>query len=174
MRPTFIFAIAATIFSAGCASFEADRSSKFIDEDNYTITVEYAKGEEHETSFTTPTGVTLPFKSRLMVRVTLPDGTRFMAYQNMSTAGVLYKSEDEAWEYFEEGTGCAVAHLRGNGDGYYLVFQGVLCMNGRNVMKKPKITGSASSSTPHGFGRDSKGPRESSGPRTVEQNDRKD
>ena len=171
---TFSAAIAAARLCAGCSSFEAERSSQFVDDQGRLIYVEYARGEYHETEFTTPTGVRLPFKSKLKVRVTLWDGTRFTAYQNMSFEGVLYKTEDSDWEYFEQGAGCAVARIHDDGDGYKLVYSGVLCMNGRNMEKKPKITGSRTSSTPHGFGRESSGPRDSSGPRTVESNERKD
>ena len=171
---TFSAAMAAALLCAGCSSFEAERSSQFVDDGNRLIQVEYARGDYHETEFTTPTGVRLPFKSKLKVRVTLWDGTRFTAYQNMSFDGVLYKSDDLKWEFFEKGAGCAVARMNDDGDGYRLLFSGVLCMNGRNVEKKPKITGSGSSSTPHGFGRDSSGPRESSGPRTVDGKVRRD
>jgi hypothetical protein len=152
---------------AGCASFEAERSSRFIDENGAVVGVEYARGEERTTEFTAPNGAKLPYKSKLKVRVTLPDGDRFTAYRHMSLAGVLYKTSDEDWEYFEEGTACAVARRAKDGKGYLLVFQGTMCMNtSEGVKKKPRITGS---STPQGFGRPSSGPRDSEGPRTVEQ-----
>ena len=99
---------------------------------------------------------------------TLPDGDRFTAYRHMSLAGVLYKTADEDWEYFEEGTACAVAQRADDGKGYILRFQGMMTMssNAKDAMKKkPRITGS---STPQGFGRPSAGPRDSEGPRTVE------
>jgi len=152
---------------AGCTSFEPERSSRFIGENGEMVSVEYARGEEHTTYFTAPNGARMPYKSKLKVRVTLPDGDRFTAYRNLSLAGVLYKTSDEDWEYFEEGAACAVARKAPDGNGYLLVFQGVLCMSdaGETVKKKPRITGS---STPQGFGRPSSGPRDSEGPRTVE------
>ena len=143
---------------AGCASFEAERSSRFVDENGAAVSVEYARGEEPK----------MPYKSKLKVRVTLPDGDRFTAYRHMSLAGVLYKTADEDWEYFEEGTACAVAQRADDGKGYILRFQGMMTMssNAKDAMKKkPRITGS---STPQGFGRPSAGPRDSEGPRTVE------
>ena len=151
----------------GCASFDVERSSAFIDENGRVVGVEYARGEEHTTYFTAPNGVKMPYKSKLKVRVTLPDGDRFIAYRNMSLAGILYKTANEEWEYLEEGTACAVAQRASDGKGYLLKFQGVMCINKKDVKtKKPRITGS---STPTGFGRPSSGPRDSQGPRTTEQ-----
>ena len=153
---------------AGCASFEAERSSRFVDETGAVVSVEYARGEERTTQFVAPNGAKMPYKSKLKVRVTLPDGDRFTAYRHMSLAGVLYKTSDEDWEYLEEGTACAVAQRADDGKGYVLRFQGVMTMNSsaKDAMKKkPRITGS---STPQGCGRPSAGPRDSEGPRTVE------
>ncbi len=152
-----VFLLLAT--AAGCASFEPLRENQFVDEDRRFLLVEYGKGEVRETEFVTPTGVRLPFKSALKVRVTLPDGTSFIAYQNMSIAGNLYLSEDKHWEYFEEGTGCILAEQAPEKDGYLMRFQGVLCRNGRSKpaeARKPRIR--SGGSTPQGFGRDSSGP----------------
>ena len=82
--------------AAGCAtwSFKPLRENQFVDEEHRYLLVEYGKGEMRETEFTTPTGVRLPFKSALQVRVTLPDGDQFVAYQNMSVVGNLYMTED--------------------------------------------------------------------------------
>jgi len=153
---------------AGCESFETERSSRFVDEAGAVVSVEYARGEERTTQFVAPNGAKMPYKSKLKVRVTMPDGDRFIAYRHMSLAGVLYKTSDEDWEYLEEGTACAVAQRADDGKGYVLRFQGVMTMNSsaKDAMKKkPRITGS---STPQGFGRPSAGPRDSEGPRTVE------
>ena len=155
----------------GCAtwSFTPNRESQFVDEDNRFMLVEYGKGEVRETEFVAPNGVRLPFKSSLQVRITTPDGTRFVAYQNMSTVGNIYFTEDRRWEYFEEGTACILAERAPDGNGYVMRFQGVMCRNGRTkpMAKKPKIR--SGGSTPSGFGRDSSGPRDSDGPRTVDQ-----
>ena len=155
----------------GCAtwSFTPNRESQFVDEDNRFMLVEYGKGEVRETEFVAPNGVRLPLKSSLQVRITTPDGTRFVAYQNMSTVGNIYFTEDRRWEYFEEGTACILAERAPDGNGYVMRFQGVMCRNGRTkpMAKKPKIR--SGGSTPSGFGRDSSGPRDSDGPRTVDQ-----
>ena len=140
---------------AGCASwsFKPLRESQFVDEERRYLFVEYGKGDVREIEFVTPTGVRLPFKSSLQVRVTLPDGTRFVAYHNMSPVGNLYFTEDRRWEYFEEGTGCILAELAPEGDGYLMRFQGVLCRNGRTKpleSRQPRIR--SGGSTPQGFG----------------------
>jgi hypothetical protein len=90
--------------------------------------VDYGR-EEHESTFVAPNGLELPFRTKLKVRVTAPDGRRFVAWQVMSPRGVLYMTDDKHWEYFEEGTGCVLAERSDDGDGYELRFQGVLCAN---------------------------------------------
>ena len=152
-----VFLVLAT--AAGCASFEPLRENQFVDENRRFLLVEYGKGEVRETEFVTPTGVRLPFKSALKVRVTLPDGEQFIAYQNMSVVGNLYFTEDRHWEYFEEGTGCILAEQVPDKSGYLMRFQGVLCRNGRSKPKEPrKPRLRTGGSAPHGFGRDSSGP----------------
>ena len=47
----------------------------------------------------------------------------------MSPRGVLYKTDDGHWEYYEEGTGSILAERAADGDGYEMRFQGVLCAN---------------------------------------------
>ena len=166
MRSIRIASVLFVLAAGGCAtwSFKPLRESQFVDEERRFLLVEYGKGEIRETEFVTPTGVRLPFKSTLQVRVTLPDGTQFVAYQNMSIAGNLYLTEDRRWEYFEEGTGCILAEQAPDKSGYLVRFQGVLCRNGRTKpleARKPRIR--SGGSTPQGFG------RESSGPPTVEE-----
>ena len=156
---------------AGCATwrFTPLRESQFVDEEHRFVLVEYGKGAMRETTFTTPTGVRLPFKSALQVRVTTPDGTRFVAYQNMSAMGNLYLTDDGRWEYFEQGMGCILAERAADGDGYEVRFQGVLCRNGRTRPASRPARPRTGGSTPSGFGRESSGPRDSDGPRTVAQ-----
>ena len=70
-------ALALALF-VGCASFEATRSQKFVDESGAFVHVDYGADKEPRTSvFVLSNGVQLPFKSKLKVRVELPDGTRF-------------------------------------------------------------------------------------------------
>ena len=94
--------------------------------------------------------------------VTMPDGDDFIAYQRMSTTGNLYVDEKENWEYFEQGTGCLVAHKAPDGKGFLIRYQGTLCASVRNPLEEKRQSIRSAPSTPQGFG------RESSGPRTVE------
>lgn len=145
---------------AGCASFEATRSQKFVDEAGAFVHVDYGADKEPRTStFVLSNGVQLPFRSKLKVRVELPDGTRFTAYQRMSTAGNLYLDEDGEWEYFEQGTGCLVARKAPDGKGFLVRFQGTLCASVRNPLEERRPSVRGDTSTPKGFGRDSSGPR---------------
>lgn len=120
----------AALLVAGCATwtFAPVRSARFVSENGVYLNVDYGR-EEHESTFVAPSGVVLPFRTKLKVRVTAPDGRRFVAWQVMSPRGVLYKTDDGRWEYFEEGTGCVLAEMSDEGDGYELRFQGVLCAN---------------------------------------------
>jgi hypothetical protein len=154
------------MFLAGCATwtFEPQRTARFVDEENNFITVDYGMDEKaHETVFTTDHGVRLPFKSKLKVRVELPDGTRFVAHQNMAIQGNLYVSKDGEWKFFESGMGCAVAKIAEDENGYVLVYRGTMCANLHNPFAEKRPTIRPGASTPRGFG------RSSSGPRTVEQ-----
>ena len=159
------FAAATLALLAGCATwtFEPTRSQKFVDDANNYVHVDYGSEKEPRVStFTLSNGVKLPFRSKLKVRVELPDGTRFVAYQRMSEAGNLYMTDDEDYEYFEQGTGCLVGYRAKGERRFGVVFQGVLCASVRNPMAERKPAIREGGSTPQGFG------RESSGPRTVE------
>lgn len=155
LAPALAFALL-----AGCASFEATRTQKFVDEAGRFVLVDYGAEKEPRTSqFTLGNGVALPFKSKLKVRVELPDGTRFTAYQRMSAAGNLYLTDDGQWEYFEQGTGCIVAAKAQDGRGFLVRYQGTLCASVRNPLNEKRAAANYESSTPKGAGRDSTGPR---------------
>ena len=125
-----LLALACVSLLTGCATwtFTPIRSARFVSENGDYLSVDYGR-EEHESTFTAPSGVTLPFKTKLKVRVTAPDGRRFVAWQVMSPRGVLYKTDDGHCEYYEEGTGSILAERADDGDGYEMRFQGVLCAN---------------------------------------------
>ena len=128
-KALYVFAVLCSLF-AGCATwtFEPIRSARFVSEEGVYLNVDYGR-EEHESTFIAPNGLELPFRTKLKVRVTAPDGRRFVAWQVMSPRGVLYMTDDKHWEYFEEGTGCILAEMSDDGDGYEIRFQGVLCAN---------------------------------------------
>ena len=169
MKTIRILAATAAVLLAGCATwtFEPTRSSKFVNERNEYITVDYGI-EEHESTFIGPGGVVMPFKSKLKVRVTMPDGERFVAYQNLSTEGRLYVTDNGRWRFLERGVAAYVAERAPDKNGHILRYQGTLCASVRNPKNEKKQPSIHSSSTPHGFGRDSDGPRDSAGPRTKE------
>ena len=169
MKTIRILAATAAVLLAGCATwtFEPTRSSKFVNERNEYITVDYGI-EEHESTFIGPGGVEMPFKSKLKVRVTMPDGERFVAYQNLSTEGRLYVTDNGRWRFLERGVAAYVAERAPDKNGHLLRYQGTLCASVRNPKNEKKQPSIHSSSTPHGFGRDSDGPRDSAGPRTKE------
>ncbi|MBP3407043.1 MAG: hypothetical protein J6N18_13165 [Kiritimatiellae bacterium] len=130
MKKALYLFIIACVLLAGCATwtFAPIRSARFVSEEGVYLNVDYGR-EEHESTFVAPNGLELPFRTKLKVRVTAPDGRRFVAWQVMSPRGVLYMTDDKHWEYFEEGTGCVLAERSDDGDGYELRFQGVLCAN---------------------------------------------
>ena len=102
--------VAAAVSLAGCTSFEPLRSTRFVDDNNNYLYVDYGRDtKEHESTVVLENGVKWPFKSKNLIRVELPDGTRFVACQNLAPTGNLYKTEDEEWEFFESGAGCIVA-----------------------------------------------------------------
>ena len=165
MKSIHILAVAATALLAGCATwtFEPTRSSKFVNERNEYILVDYGI-EEHESTFIGPGGVEMPFRSKLKVRVEMPDGTRFVAYQNMSTEGRLYVSDNERWKFLEKGVAAYVAERAPDGKGYLLRYQGTLCASVRNPKNEKQHPSIHTSSTPQDFGRVSDVPRNSGEP----------
>ncbi len=162
-------ALALSACLAGCATwtFEPTRSSKFVNEENVYLHVDYGI-EEHESTFYGPGGVPMPFKSKLKVRVELPDGTRFVAFQNMSTEVRLYATDNGRWRFLERGVAAYVAELAPGKNRHVLRYQGTLCASVRNPENEKKHPSIHGSSTPQGFGRVSDGPRDSEGPRTKD------
>ena len=163
------FLAAAAALLAGCATwtFEPTRSSRFVNEHNEYILVDYGI-EEHESTFIGPGGVEMPFRSKLKVRVEMPDGTRFVAYQNMSTEGRLYVSDNGRWRFLELGVAAYVSERAKDMNNAVLRYQGTLCASVRNPKNETKHPSIRSSSTPQGFGRDSSGPRDADEQRTKE------
>ena len=109
---------------AGCSSFTPMQTSLFTDEDGNIISVEYGRAKnDHETKFTAPNGKVMTMKSKLAVRVTLPDGDDFVAW-------TMYRSDNERWMYHANGISCRVFESAINPEGksdYLLVFEGIIC-----------------------------------------------
>lgn len=118
---------------AGCSSFTPMQTSLFTDEDGNIISVEYGRSKnDHETKFTALNGTVMTMKSKLAVRVTLPDGDDFVAWECMNTlqTGTMYRSDNERWMYHANGISCRVFESAINPEGksdYLLVFEGIIC-----------------------------------------------
>ena len=79
------FALAAAL--TGCASFERSQTDAFVDDQGYMIKVEYGtRSKDHIFMVPSPgNGKLVEYRSKLMVRVTLPDGERFSAYRTLNS-----------------------------------------------------------------------------------------
>ena len=122
----------ALAFAAGCQSYDILQKNVFVDEDGNVVTVEYGRSEsDHVSRFVAPaTGKEMEFRSRLVVRAELPDGTRFTAWQcmNFLARGTMYKTGNERWMLLAEGFSCVVYRRTEEDPARYLeVYRGVLC-----------------------------------------------
>ena len=122
----------ALAFAAGCQSFDILQKNVFVDEDGNVVTVEYGRStSDHVSKFIVPaTGKEMEFKSKLVVRAELPDGTRFTAWQcmNFLARGTMYKTGNDKWMLLADGFSCAVYHQTEEDKTRYLeVYRGVLC-----------------------------------------------
>ena len=124
----FLLAFAGLLL-AGCESFYLSQSDMFVDEDGAVIAVEYGKiDRDHVSTFIAPNGKELEFKSRFSVRVVMPDGASFQAYQcfNELLSGALYRSDNGRWTYHANGSSCTV-YEQIEEKLYKPVFSGVVC-----------------------------------------------
>ena len=128
-----IAAVLAALVMAGCASFDPMQTSLFTDENGNVVSVDYGRSKkDHESKFTAPSGKVMTMKSKLAVKVTLPDGTDFVAWECMNPlpSGTMYRTSNEKWMYHANGITCQVFSKALNPDGkedYLLVFEGVIC-----------------------------------------------
>lgn len=134
----FIFAVLAL---AGCRSYRIVQRNVFSDEDGYLVTVSYGVAErEHVNTFVSPmTGKEMPFKSKLVVEVDLPDGDSFKAWQcmNFQSRGTMYKTDSGRWQILVNGFSCVL--FRQSLDdpaAYQPVYRGVLCDTPQIDVKK--------------------------------------
>ena len=126
------FAVACLAAVSGCQSYEVVQRNVFSDEDGNLVTVDYGRSErDHVNTVVAPlTGKEMEFKSKLVVRVELPDGDTFTAWQcmNFLRRGTMYRTDNEKWMLLANGFSCVV-YLREDGDSgdYREVYRGVLC-----------------------------------------------
>ena len=130
--PSLLAALAALVL-AGCTSFEPLQTSLFTDEDGNILSVDYGRSkEDHESKFVAPNGKVMTMKSKLVVRVTLPDGDDFVAWECMNPllSGTMYRTDNERWMYHANGITCRVfmeaINPRGEKD-YIIAYEGVIC-----------------------------------------------
>lgn len=125
----------------GCQSYEIVQRNIFVNESGDLVSVDYGRSESnHVNTFVSPvTGKEMEFKSRLVVRVELPDGGRETAWQcmNFTSRGTMYKTDDEEWMFLVSGFSFIVYHQTEGDESRYLeVFRGVLCDTPEREVKK--------------------------------------
>ena len=116
--------------AAGCTSFETTFSNSFMDEEGNVVHVVNGRlSSPHEFKVVSPgNGKLVDYKSKEAVKVTLPDGRRFTAYQTLNTIriGNMYKTDDEEIVYVTNGLMCRIYALLEDGSDHLLVFEGNL------------------------------------------------
>ena len=128
-------------FLTGCQSYTVVQRNVFSDEDGHLVTVDYGRSEsEHVNTFRSPmTGKEMEFKSRLVVKVHLPDDDTFTAWQcmNFLRTGTMYKTDSEEWMTLVNGFSLTVYHQTEEDPTRYLeVYRGVLCDTPKIEVKK--------------------------------------
>ena len=138
-----IFVVAAAIFLAvvGCQSYEIVQTNIFSDDDGRVVSVAYGRSESfHVNTFRNPaTGKDVEFKTKLVVRVRLPDGDSFTAWQcmNFFESGTMYKTDDDEWQILVNGFTCRMFLRVNDGSGLYNeVYRGILCESPKSEKKK--------------------------------------
>lgn len=126
---------------AGCQSYRIVQRNVFSDEDGFLVTVAYGVSEsDHVNTFVSPvTGQEMPFKSRLVVEVDLPDGESFKAWQcmNFQTRGTMYRTDNGKWQVLVNGFSCIVYRQSGDDpQAYRTAYRGVLCDTPQVDVKK--------------------------------------
>lgn len=123
----------AALAIAGCTSFTPLQSSMFTNEDGEVLCVDYGRDSKfHESTFIAPSGKEMTMRSKLKVRVTLPDGTSFLAWECMNplSTGTMYRTNNQKWMFHAEGIYCRAfkkaVNPRGQQD-YVEVFSGIIC-----------------------------------------------
>jgi len=124
--------VASTWMLVGCYSITVIQRNVFSDEDGNIVTVDYGHSDsEHVNYFVAPTtGKKMEFRSRLVVKATLPDGDRITAWQcmNFYSSGTMYRTDDEEWMLLANGFTCLLYRQTEEDETRYLeVYRGVIC-----------------------------------------------
>lgn len=126
----FILHFSLFILLSGCVSFEKTFSNSFIDDDGNVVSIVSGRlSEDHVFQVVSPgNGKLVDYKSKEAVKITLPDGQEFTAYQTLNTIpiGNMYKTEDGGIIYVTNGLMCRIYAMLEDGSDHLLVFEGNL------------------------------------------------
>ena len=140
--------VALILFCAGCSSFDVLATRRYVDDSNNYVLIEEGRDEEyHEFMTTLDNGRVIPDKTKSKIRMTLPDGRRFVMYQRLSAIGNMFKTDDEDWEFWVMGMHCKVGQRPKNEKRYAQVFEGTLCATERNPLNERDARNQRRSST---------------------------
>ena len=118
---------------SGCYSYDIVQSNIFSDDDGNIVQIDYGRSErDHTNTFIAPTtGQEMEFKSKLLVKVHLPDGDSFKAWQcmNFQRSGTMYKTDDKEWMILVNGFTTFVYRLEEPTGRYLEVYRGILCQS---------------------------------------------
>ena len=138
----FIILNSSFVILSGCQSYQIVQRNVFADDDGRVIVVDYGRSDsDHYNSFVSPvTGKEMDFRSRLMVKVRLPDGDTIKAWQcmNFLPRGTLYMTDDEEWKVLADGFSFTIYHQTDEKPprDYLEVFRGVICDTPEMEVKK--------------------------------------
>lgn len=138
LHSAFYIVIAAVLcaaMTAGCVSFEQTFTNSFIDEDGNIVSVVNGRlSSDHVFKVPSPgNGKIVDYKSKEAIRITLPDGQEFTAYQTLNTMpiGNMYMTDDENLVYVTNGLMCRIYALLEDGSDHLLIYEG-------NLTKSPE------------------------------------
>ena len=125
--------LASVLLLHGCQSYTIVQQNFFSDDDGNVVRVDYGRSDsDHVNTFVSPaTGKEMDFKSKLMVKVELPDGDTIKAWQcmNFLSRGTMYESDGGEWKVLANGFSIVIYHRTGEPPprDYLEVYRGVIC-----------------------------------------------
>ncbi len=129
-RWPFLAILSASFVLAGCTSFETTFTNSFIDDEGNVVKVVSGRlSSDHVFKVVSPgNGKLVDYRSREAVRLTLPDGQKFTAYQTLNTIpiGNMYKTDDDDIIYVTNGLMCRIYAMLEDGSDHLLIFEGNL------------------------------------------------
>ena len=132
----------ALLLAAGCNTITQVQTMTFVDGNANVVVVDYGRAEkEHVGRCKSPvTGEEMDFRTKLLVKVTMPDGSSFRAWQtmNMLPSGTMYRSDDERWLFHARGITSSVYERTIDKTDYKLVYDGAMYSGGDAPRGKKK------------------------------------